>query len=103
MTEKKHQKSNPHIGTGVWVGLCQNSKSGSPHSGMGFIPIWGPTYTDELGNGFQDYIKLKLENVVYDFMCTYVRRIKLDIKWKELLTKCLGCPFICCITPSNIA
>jgi len=44
---------------------------------------------DELGNRFQDYIKLKLENVVYGFMCTYVRRIKLDIKWKELLTKCL--------------
>ncbi len=30
---------------------------------------------DELGKGFQDYVKLKLEHVVYDFMCTYVRRI----------------------------
>ena len=28
----------------VWVGICQYSKSGSPHSGIGFIPIWGPTY-----------------------------------------------------------
>ncbi len=27
-----------------WVGICLNSKLGSPHSGMGFIPIWGPTY-----------------------------------------------------------
>jgi hypothetical protein len=28
----------------VWVEICQYSKSGSPHSAMGFIPIWGPTY-----------------------------------------------------------
>jgi HEPN domain-containing protein len=60
-------------------------------------------YPDELGNGFQTYIDLKIQNVVYDFMCTYVRRIKPDVKWKELLMKCPGCPFICCITPSDIA
>ena len=40
---------------------------------------------------------------MYDFMCIYVRRIKPDVKWKKLLTKCPGCPFICCITPSDIA
>ena len=27
----------------VWVGMYQYSKSGSPHFGLGFIPIWGPT------------------------------------------------------------
>ena len=25
------------------VRICQNSKSGSPQSNLGFIPIWGPT------------------------------------------------------------
>ena len=28
----------------VWVGICQYSKLGSPHSDSRFIPIWGPTY-----------------------------------------------------------
>jgi hypothetical protein len=52
VTEKKTKKSNPHIGTGipesVWVGICQYSKLGIPHSDSGFIPIWGPTYTLQL-------------------------------------------------------
>ena len=43
-----HSKWGPHIGMGipisVWVGICQYSKSGSPHTNMGFILIWGPTY-----------------------------------------------------------
>jgi hypothetical protein len=60
-------------------------------------------YPDELGNGFWDYIDLKIENVVYDFMCTYVERIKPNVKWRKLLMKNPGCPCICCITPSNIA
>ena len=55
---------------------------------------------DAFENRFQDYIDLKIENVVYDFMCTYVRRIKPDVKWKKLLMKNPGCPFICCITPN---
>jgi hypothetical protein len=46
---ERHSKRGPHIGTGipesVWVGICQYSKLGSPHSDSGFIPIWGPTYT----------------------------------------------------------
>jgi len=49
VTENKHQKSNPHMERGlpesVWVGICQYSKSGSPRSGMGFIPIWGNIYS----------------------------------------------------------
>ncbi len=43
-------------------------------------------YPDELGKGFQTYIDLKIENVVYEFMCTYVRRIKPNTRWKKLLT-----------------
>jgi hypothetical protein len=27
-------------------------------------------WPDELGKGFQDYVQLKLEHVVYNFMCT---------------------------------
>jgi hypothetical protein len=60
-------------------------------------------YPDEIGKGFQTYIDLKIEKVVYNFICTYVRRIKPNVKWKKLLMKNAGCPFICCITPSNIA
>ena len=48
VTEKKPKTSIPILVWGlpesVWVGICQYSKSGSPHSAMGFIPIWGPTY-----------------------------------------------------------
>jgi hypothetical protein len=60
-------------------------------------------WPDELGKGFQDYVKLKLEHVVYDFMCTYVRRIKPDTKWKKILKMNAGNPFICHFTPSDIA
>ena len=48
VTEKKPKTSIPILVWGlpesVWVGICQYSKSRSPHSAMGFIPIWGPTY-----------------------------------------------------------
>ena len=37
-------------------------------------------YLDELGGGFRDYIDLKIESLVYEFMCTYVRRIKPSVK-----------------------
>ena len=60
-------------------------------------------WPDELGKGFQDYIKLSLEHVVYDFICTYVRRMKPNTRWKKLLTNDPGRPFICCITPIDIA
>ena len=60
-------------------------------------------WPDELGKGFQDYIKLSLEHVVYDFICTYVRRMKPDTRWKKLLTMNPGRPFICFFTPSDIA
>ena len=43
-------------------------------------------WLDELGKGFQDYVKLKIEHVVYDFMCTYVQRMKPDTRWKKILT-----------------
>ncbi len=60
-------------------------------------------YPEELGNGFQDYIDIKRDSLVYNFLCTYVRRIKPNVKWKKLLMKNPGCPFICVITPRNIA
>ena len=60
-------------------------------------------WSDELGNGFQDYVKLKLEHVVYGFMCTYDRRMNPNTRWKKLLTMNPWCPFICFFTPSNIA
>jgi hypothetical protein len=48
---------------------------------------------DELGNGFQTYVDLKIENVVYNFICTYVRRIKPDSRWKKLLMNNPGSPY----------
>ncbi len=60
-------------------------------------------WPDELGKGFQDYVKLQLEHVVYAFMCTYLLRMKPDTRWKKLLTMNPGFPFICFFTPSNIA
>ncbi len=40
--------------------------------------------------------------VWYKLMCTYVRRIKSNVKWKKLLMKNPQSPFICKITPSII-
>ncbi len=60
-------------------------------------------YPDELGGGFKKYIELKIEKTVYWFMCTYVRRIKPDVKWKKLMTKNPRGWFFCMITPINIA
>ena len=49
---KRDSKRGPHIGSGipesVWVGICQNSKFGDPRTSSGFIPIWGPTYMDDV-------------------------------------------------------
>ena len=48
VTEMDTKKAIPVLEWGlpesVWVGICQYSKSGSPRSGMGFIPTWGPAY-----------------------------------------------------------
>jgi hypothetical protein len=40
--------------------------------------------------------------LVYDFMCTYVQRIKPNVKWKKLLMKNPVSSFFRAITPSNI-
>jgi hypothetical protein len=60
-------------------------------------------WPDELGKGFREYVKHNLEHVVYDFICTYVRRMKPGAKWKKLLKINAGNPFICQFTPSDIA
>ncbi len=49
------------------------------------------------------YMELKIEKTVFEFMCTYVRRIKPDVKWKKLMTNNPGSPFFCMVTPSIIA
>ena len=57
---ERHSKWGPHIRMGipksVWVGIYQYSKAESPRSGMGFIPIWGLTYTPRImGNSYAEY------------------------------------------------
>ena len=42
--ERNIDESERGLPKSVWVGICQYSKSGSPRIGLGFIPIWGPTY-----------------------------------------------------------
>jgi hypothetical protein len=78
--------------TDIYCILCLNTTEER-------VVVW----PDKLGKRFQDYVKLRLEHVVYDFMCTYVRRMKPDTRWKKLLTMNPVCPFICCITPSDIS
>jgi hypothetical protein len=60
VTKKNTKKAIPILVRGlpesVWVGICQNSKLGSPQTSSGFIPIWGPTDTspplDKAGKKF---------------------------------------------------
>jgi len=53
VTEENTKKANPISKRGlpksVWVGIRQYFKLGSPRIGLGFIPIWGPTYA---GGGY---------------------------------------------------
>ena len=58
-------------------------------------------YPDELGGGFKKYGDHHIEKMVYKFMCTYIRRIKPNVSWKNLLMKNPGSLFFCVITPSN--
>ena len=46
--------------TNIYVILCLKTTEER-------VQVW----PDELGKGFQEYVKLQLEHVVYDFMCTY--------------------------------
>jgi hypothetical protein len=78
--------------TNIYVILCLNTTGER-----------GKVWPDELGKGFQEYVKLQQEHVVYNFMCTYLRRMKPDTRWKKLMTMNQGCPFICFFTPSDIA
>ncbi len=56
-----------------------------------------------MGAGFKTYADLKIEKTVYEFMCTYIWRIKPNAKWKKLLKNNPGSPFFCLVTPSDIA
>jgi hypothetical protein len=58
--------------TDIYFILCLNTTEER-------VVVW----PDELGKGFQDYVKLEIEHVVYDFMCTYVRRMKPNTRWKK--------------------
>ncbi len=60
-------------------------------------------YPDELGGGFKKYMELKIEKMVFEFMCTYLWRIKPNIKWKKLMKNNPGGLIFCMVTPSDIA
>jgi hypothetical protein len=78
--------------TNIYVVICLNTTEEK-------VKVW----PDELGKGFDEYVKLQQEHVVYDFMCTYVRRMRPDKRWKKMMTLNPGWPFICLFTPSDIA
>ena len=60
-------------------------------------------YPDALAAGFAEYRTLKQEHIVYEFLCTYVRRIMPDNRWKKKMRQYAGSPFLHMITPSDIA
>ena len=60
-------------------------------------------FPDALTGGFSQYRELKTEYIFYNFVCTNVRRMQPDVKWRKRMKQNAGRPFFCMITSSNIA
>lgn len=58
---------------------------------------------DPLSEGFARYAESGMEHFVFEFLLNYVRRIKSDKDWRNLLKKNPEKPFLLFITPSDIA
>ena len=59
--------------------------------------------TDDMVGGFGNLGSLENEERVYDFICTYVKRIRPDVKWRKKMKQNPAYPCFSFITPSNIA
>ena len=60
-------------------------------------------FPDALAGGFQHYREVGKEEIFYEFVCTYLRRMQPDVKWRKKMKQYAGSPFFLMITPSDIA
>ena len=60
-------------------------------------------FTDALCGGFEHICSLEKEERFYDFICTYVRRMTPDVKWRKKMKQHPEYPVFSFITPSDIA
>ncbi len=78
VTEKHTKKAIPISERGlpesVWIGICQYSKSGSPRISLGFIPIWGPTYTSKT-NSTSRRVSTRRVEWCKGCLCKFVRHV----------------------------
>ena len=58
---------------------------------------------DALSEGFGRYSECGMERFVFEFMLSYVRKIKSDKEWRKLLKMNPTKPFLLFVTPSDIA
>ena len=58
---------------------------------------------DDMCNGFGHLHSLEKEERFYDFICTYVRRMVPDVKWRKKMKQHPEHPVFSFITPSDIA
>ena len=59
--------------------------------------------TDDMVGGFGNLGSLENEERFYDFICTYVKRIRPDVKWRKMMKQTTAYPVFSFITPSDIA
>ena len=58
---------------------------------------------DKLSKGVDEYFDVGNESAVFEFVCTYVRRIASDASWRKKMKMYPGTPVFNMITPSDIA
>ncbi len=56
-----------------------------------------------LSEGYARYAAVDMEHLIFEFMLTYARRVRSDKEWTKLLKKNWKKPFLCFVTPSDIA
>ena len=56
-----------------------------------------------LSEGYERYDAVGMEHLIFEFMLTYARRVRSDKEWTKLLKKNPEKPFLCFVTPSDIA
>ena len=57
---------------------------------------------DDMCSGFGHLRSLEKEERFYDFICTYVRRMVPDVKWRKKMKQHPEYPVFSFITPSDI-
>ena len=83
VTERNTKKAIPILVWGlpksVWVGICQDSKLGSPQTTSGFIPIWGPTHIPAL-----PFVSERCCGCCNQTLSTWSHASKIDLLWSNM-------------------